>query len=105
MIDIDKLEAMEKLAVSAPWEVDEVCRTVIAPFMYEGTGMVGSIVELDDMRFIAAMRNALPELLAEVRRLRKAEALLDNIWAGLQKLSRPAKLNKQGRYSKFDPNF
>lgn len=77
MIDLDKLEALEKLSVPAPWEADEVCRTVIAPFEYEGTGMVGSIVELDDMRFIAAMRNALPDLIAEIRRLRQVER-----WAG-----------------------
>jgi hypothetical protein len=77
-IDIDKLEALERVATPAPWLCDDgieqdehtqhrARRESVGPFGADAA-------RTDDCIFLAELRNTAPALLAEVRRLRAIEA-------------------------------
>lgn len=78
--ELDELEALERNANVAPWWPVEFSDET-ACIMNEHVGITdrpcdlgprpkGEVPCLEDARLIAAARNALPRLLAEVRRLR-----------------------------------
>jgi hypothetical protein len=83
-VDIDKLEALEKAATPRPWLIKASELTWVGPdsrarhyrIIYP-TPKDECSFEDSNAEFIATIRNALPELLAEVRRLRQVEK-----WAG-----------------------
>ena len=94
MIDIDKLEQLEKAATPGPWTYSPIRSGAVdvnrgwalrgpdtRRIFWDDTGSGASIEGDDaDIDFVLTMRNALPELLAEVRRLRRVEEGLENIW-------------------------
>jgi len=102
MIDIDKLEALEKEAIPSPWisikgcldraptgydpsthknwiaySLEDICRNPICFGVVGEGGQSDCAFTKGNAEFIVAMRNALPELLAEVRRLRQVEKWAD----------------------------
>ena len=74
MVDIDKLEALEKAATPGPWEVEGRGDAWIAaphPKLGSVPIVVPHVMQVaDDLDFIAEARNAFPELVREVRELR-----------------------------------
>ena len=74
---IAALEAMCQEAEKEPWHTDSSPYNESAPFMVRtpnGWVVAEGITHVMDAEFIAYARTALPELLAEVRRLRTALA-------------------------------
>lgn len=72
MIDIEKLRELEKKATPAPWAVDTTAgKTDGISWEIEQLKSTGKDIEtVSDIVFIAEMRNALPDLLAELETLR-----------------------------------
>ena len=96
MVDLDELERLEREATPGPWKADteDVGDCVVwAPEIKDGDGdssfvsnigrsRIGAVGvafdhEADDCRLIAATRNALPDLLAELRTLRARVAEME----------------------------
>ena len=78
---IAALEAMCQEAEKEPWHTDSSPYNESAPFMVRtpnGWVVAEGITHVMDAEFIAYARTALPELLAEVRRLQAEKAKL---WA------------------------
>jgi len=77
MIDLDKLEQLEKAATPGPWVSVLRSLCTIKDCRADAYGIVkptedGDCIFQDgNAELIAAVRNALPELLAEIRRLRQ----------------------------------
>ena len=77
---LQQLEALEQAATKGPWEVqdasnpdeDEPCYREIRGWTDESSDGTYLKLSVDDAAFVAESRTALPELIAEVRRL-KAE--------------------------------
>ena len=71
MIDLDKLERLEKAAFPSPWS-----RHSLWPVVYCETNryQVGDFDDDPSASFVVALRNAAPALFAELRRLRAIEA-------------------------------
>ena len=68
---IDHLEELEKKGTAGTWEYWEdppgLCSAIkcgIKPIIYESQGDIMNDLKFDDMRFIAALRNAAPALIA-----------------------------------------
>ncbi len=79
-VDIDKLAALEKAATPRPWLAKANELLWVGPDSLARHGRIVYPTLEDECIFhdgnaemIAAVRNALPELLAEVRRLRRVE--------------------------------
>lgn len=72
MIDIEKLEALEQSATPGPWDTGMLSMEICTSNSYTDWCRVGA-----NERLAVAARNALPDLLAEVKRLRKENAELD----------------------------
>ena len=75
---LKELEQKEKAATPGPWEIRSYLGHVV-----DGVAVEPDVVNtysgfdlLDDAELTTAMRNALPDLLAEVRRLRAENAAL-----------------------------
>jgi hypothetical protein len=66
--ELDRLEALAKAATQGPWTVDdhESAEHVHGP----GPVPAATAIRHEDAAFIAASRDAVPRLVAEVRRLR-----------------------------------
>ena len=86
MIDIDKLEALEKAATPGPWlaKANELLRigsdSIVRPLCVMSSNNESEcIYQEEDAEFVATARNALPELLAEVRRLRRIEEMASTL--------------------------
>ena len=75
MIDLDKLEKLEKAAFPSPWSIDmEPGHGSWQRVFSERNGyQVGDFDDDPSASFIVALRNAAPALFAEVRRLRVIE--------------------------------
>ncbi len=97
MIDIDKLEALEKAATPGPWLAKANELLWVGPDSLARHGRIVYPTLEDECIFrdgnaemIAAVRNALPELLAEVRRLRlikkTSDASASTLHAGIMSL-------------------
>ena len=114
MIDIDKLEALDKAATPGPWTYLPIRSGTMSVnrgwalrgpdtrrIFWDDTGS-GCDIEGDDadIDFVLTLRNALPELLAEVRRLRKvhlaAKLLLDEPNYGWEEFMEAVDLADQG---------
>ena len=91
MIDLDELERLEREATAGPWH-REYLELQRGGMMTLGIGakdrpvcIVNGIVEsppgLRDVAFIVTLRNALPDLLREVRELRAMKAELEALAA------------------------
>lgn len=83
MVDLDELERLEKAVQAGPWHTAP-CRNPRHDHnwvCYCIRAVNGESLHLrsEDMDFIAATRNALPELLAEVRLGRSANAAIERI--------------------------
>lgn len=72
--DLNRLEALANAATPGPWEAENDCGTGILSGMLGGRPRMmpfGDVWTFADAVFIAAARTAVPELIAEVRRLRE----------------------------------
>ena len=77
MIDLDELARLEREATPGPWTVDDAghrkqdIANVVGPKQRDDNGsrwvLISDCAPVKDAALIAAMRNALPELLARVR--------------------------------------
>lgn len=76
MIDLDKLERLEKAAFPSPWSIDMEPNHGFWQVVYCETNryQVGDFDDDPSASFIVALRNAAPALFAELRRLRVIEA-------------------------------
>ena len=76
MIDLDKLERLEKAAFPSPWSIDmEPGHGSWQRVFSERNGYhVGYFDDDPNTSFLVALRNAAPALFAELRRLRAIEA-------------------------------
>ena len=76
MIDLDKLEKLEKAAFPSPWSIDMEPNHGFWQVVYCETNryQVGDFDDDPSASFIVALRNAAPALFAEMRRLRAIEA-------------------------------
>ncbi len=71
---IDELRELEKAATPGPWVLDcgKMARSIVGGVIYLQSSMFGRDVYRDaDMKLAAAARNALPELLDELMKLKK----------------------------------
>ena len=83
---LDRLEAMEKAATPRPWRVFDGTPCIGAEA--GGVAHCGMVRQPQAMQaihaaLIVAARNALPDLIAEIRRLKKER---DEAWAELERL-------------------
>lgn len=89
MIDIDKLEQLERAATPGPWiplQDGTICRKVRMTWLDSRRKCREWDITYGEARFhdgnaelIATIRNVLPELLAEVRRLRRIEEMASTL--------------------------
>lgn len=89
-----ELEALEQAATRGPWEVqdasnpdeDEPCYRGIRGWTDESSDGTYLKLSVDDAAFVAESRTALPELIAEVRRLQAEQtfvrSMLDSVEEG-----------------------
>ncbi len=75
MIDLDKLERLEKAAFPSPWSIDMEPGHGFWQTVYceNNRYHVGDFDDDPSASFIVALRNAAPALFAEMRRLRAIE--------------------------------
>lgn len=71
MIDLDKLERLEKAAFPSPWSID-MERVVTTVYCETNGHHVGGFDDDPSASFLVALRNAAPALFAELRQLRAA---------------------------------
>lgn len=83
--ELDRLEALANAATPGPWVADE--RWVEDADEYD----IGEAQETSDAEFIAAARTAIPQLIAEIRRL---QAIIDPVTQGSAAIV-PLELSKQ----------
>jgi len=83
MIDLDKLERLEKAAFPSPWSID-MDRVVTTVYCETNGHHVGGFDDDPSASFIVALRNAAPALLAELRRLRAIEAAAREVAANVE---------------------
>lgn len=80
MIDLDKLEKLEKAATAGEWSAKNWRICALNPFAYildiATNKAARNKQNADNAAFIAAARNALPALIAELRTLREENAEL-----------------------------
>ena len=84
IIDLDELARLEKAATPGPWNsYSAMCCPDMGGVSSEGSpynvckagvGRYGHPMSIEDAEFVAYARNALPELIAELTRLRELEA-------------------------------
>lgn len=76
-----ELEALSLAATPGPWVVAEHMASRVTMVVAEGHPMATGIPHvLEDKSFIAAAREAVPALVAEVRRLKAERNLLARCW-------------------------
>lgn len=77
MIDLGAIKARCEAASNGKWQLGTAGRANIV--RYDGCDIcpVGFVNSLEDRRFIAAAREDVPQLVAEVERLRKALGVAD----------------------------
>lgn len=79
--DLDRLAAMDSVATPGPWQVE--CEDGV-PFLAAADRAYATIARygvnndrnVEDFEFLAALRNAAPALIAELRRLREVERVV-----------------------------
>ena len=89
MVDLDKLERLEREATPGPWEWNgiaiEAGRTdVLAPGESNSFGYGTIHIAEEDQNLIAALRNAAPALFAELRAARGRIAELEEHISALE---------------------
>lgn len=85
-IDLDALEALEKAATEGPWEVRADHTEPRLNTIWTSEGQIGTLIartcfapaSVQNAELIAATRNALPALLAELRESREALKVAEN---------------------------
>lgn len=84
-LDLDELERLANAATDGPWaapspRISHWRRDVCSITTNDGMGIANNLVDTD-AAFIARARTAVPELIAEVRRLREALGERNNMTA------------------------
>lgn len=93
-INLDQVQKVVDAATSAPWEQSLSARgAVIAPagpleigsdtWRYYGGRVVGESMRAEDSAFAIVARNAMPELVAELRVTRKVAEAADRVMNGI----------------------
>lgn len=104
-LDLDALEALAEAATEGPWCVmrnglGQSCGVTVGNGMVLDFGSGGPFDETGttspDAAFIASARTAVPELIAEVRRLRAIEALYSRECDAMQTFLRRHKIGCPG---------
>lgn len=70
--ELDKLEELANKATPGPWKIDGYASFSIAVAHIYSEILIANTHCNNDAKFVAASREAIPKLIAEVRRLRKA---------------------------------
>ncbi len=90
MIDLDKLERLEKAALPSPWSIDMEPNHGFWQVVYCETNRyhVGDFDDDPSASFIVALRNAAPALFAELRRWRAIDQIAAQKYDGRSKRSK-----------------
>lgn len=90
-IDLEHLVALEQAARALPWRVDGpfgISYSVRQSEVDTRAGIISGGLRLEDAALIVAMRNALPELLIDLRSLTRWKSEAMQVGDGLQELGK-----------------